>query len=271
LKLLLALDVGNTHCVVGFFEENELKHTWRISTHPQGTDDEFLFKLEMMLQSSGIRLAQLEAIVVSSVVPAYTRMLQSAFRSRKLFIIDSTWPFSFDIKPHPATQVGMDRLVNAEAVVRDYGFPSIIVDSGTATTMCAISKGAKDQPEYLGGAILAGIELSMHALAKNAAQLFTIELVPPQRAIGTNTQEALKSGILLGYASMIDGMVKRFKNEISNSSLKAGTTHTVPVIPVIATGGVSHLMKGIATELTHFDADLTLKGIAYLYDAVRKK
>jgi len=258
--LLLALDVGNTHCVVGYFEQNSLKRTWRVSTHPICTDDEFKFKLEMMLHSSGIQLEQMEAIVVSSVVPAFTRMIQTAFRSRKLHIIDHTWPFSFEVKPTPPHQVGTDRLVNAETVVREYGAPCIIVDSGTATTICAISKEPHGNPAYLGGAILAGIELSMRALAKNTAQLFTIELTPPRHAIGSNTQDALKSGILFGYASMIDGMIRRFKSELGNTD-----------IPVIATGGISHLMKGLASELTHFDSDLTLKGIAYLYDAIRKR
>lgn len=260
MSLLLAIDVGNTHTVLGCFEGRQLKHTWRVSTHPLCTADEFKLKVEVLFQFSKMGFNDISAIVVSSVVPAFTRMLQSAFRNSPLHIIQSNWPFSFSIKATPPEQVGADRLVNAETVVREYGFPSIIVDSGTATTICAISKNSSGRAEYLGGAIIPGIELSMEALAKNTAQLFTIDLVAPQQAIGNNTRDALKSGLMLGYASMIDGMVNRFKQELGSSQ-----------VPVIATGGISQLMKGLTRELTHFDSDLTLKGIVYLYESIRKK
>jgi type III pantothenate kinase len=258
--LLLAIDVGNTHSVLGCFDGFDIKHSWRVSTHPLCTADEFKLKVEMLFMTSGVRWEQIDAIVVSSVVPAFTRMLQNAFQNQNLRIIDWTWPFSFNIQALPPQQVGADRLVNAETVVREYGFPSIIVDSGTATTICAIGRSSLEQAEYLGGAIIPGIELSMEALAKNTAQLFTIDLVPPPRSIGNNTKDALKSGLLLGYASMIDGMVNRFKTELGSRD-----------IPVVATGGISQLMKGLTQELTHFDSDLTLKGIAHLYDAIRKR
>ena len=109
---------------------------------------------------------------------------------------------------------------------------------------------------YLGGAIIPGIEMSMEALAKKTALLFTVDLIPPPQAIGRNTQEALKSGMILGYASMIDGMIRKFKMELKQQN-----------VPVIATGGISYLLKGIAEELTQFDVNLTLKGIAYLYES----
>jgi type III pantothenate kinase len=259
-NLLLAIDVGNTHTVIGYFEEKQLKHTWRVSTHPICTSDEFRLKIELLLHSDGLSLKTLEAIVVSSVVPSFTRMLQSAFQNDPLSIIQSSWPFSFDIVASPAHQVGMDRLVNAETVIREYGAPSIVVDSGTATTICAISKDENGRAQYLGGAIIPGIELSMEALAKNTALLFTIDLTPPEFAIGNNTRDALRSGLMLGYASLIDGMVNRFKKELGSSQ-----------IPVIATGGISQLMKNLTQELNYFDSNLTLKGIAYLYESIRKR
>ncbi len=258
--MLLALDVGNTHTVIGCFIEGRLHQQWRISTHPLCTSDELRLKLKHILSFSHIKLEEATSIIVSSVVPAFTRLLQSTFPSDLLSVIHYQWPFSFNIHTDLPHQVGADRLVNAEAAVREYGAPCIIVDSGTATTLCAVARGKLGRPQYLGGAIFSGIELSMQALAKNAAQLFTIELTPPQKVIGSNTQEALKSGMILGYASMIDGMIRRFKTELNLTQ-----------IPVVCTGGISHLMKGLLTECTAFDPDLTLKGIAFLYESIRQR
>jgi type III pantothenate kinase len=254
--MLLAIDVGNTNTVLGCFWDDTLKRTWRVSTHPICTADEFKIKLAALFKLEGIAMQAFDAVLVSSVVPSYTSMLRAAFKDSELHLINHQSPFSFHIKASPAAQVGADRLVNAEAAIQEYGAPCIIVDSGTATTLCAINS----KKEYLGGAIMPGIELSIETLAKKAAQLFTIELTPPEKAIGTNTQEALRSGILLGYAEMVDGMVRRFKKELDTAD-----------IPVIATGGISELLRGLAQELQHFDKDLTLKGIAHLYESIRHR
>jgi type III pantothenate kinase len=251
--MLLAIDVGNTQATLGCFRGSELVKTWRVSTHPVSTGDEFRVKLATLARESGIDPAEIDAVAVSSVVPTFTATLRSAFPADKIRIIDHRGPFSFRIAASvPPTQVGADRLVNAEAAVRDYGAPAIIVDSGTATTLCAVSPAR----EYMGGAIMPGLELSVDALAKKAAKLFTVELIAPERAIGTNTQDAIRSGVLYGYAEMIDGMVRRFKQELGPAK-------------VIATGGVSTLLKGLTREIDVFDPDLTLRGIAYVYDAAR--
>lgn len=252
--MLLAIDVGNTNTVLGCFWDKNLKKTWRVSTHPICTADEFRAKLSVLSKLEGIELESFEGVVVSSVVPPFTAMLRSAFKNSNFLVIDHRTPFSFRIKAEPASGVGADRLVNAETVIREYGAPAIIVDSGTATTICAVSHAG----EYLGGAIMPGIELSIEALAKNTAKLFAVELVAPEKAIGTNTSEALRSGLLFGYASMIDGMIDKFKAELGSRDIK-----------VVATGGISTLLKGLTKNITHFDTDLTLKGIAYLYDAIR--
>jgi len=257
--MLLALDVGNTNILAGLYEPGgTLTQTWRLSTQPVGTSDEFRVKISALAQLAGLHFERLKAVAVSSVVPQTAGMLRGAFSDKDFYVIDHSWKYSFSIQASPVEQIGTDRLVNAEAVLREYGAPAVIVDSGTATTICAISP----QKQYLGGAIMPGIELSIETLARRTARLFSIELVVPERAIGTNTEEALQSGILLGYASMIDGMVLRFKRELENLGAKN--------IPVIATGGVSVLLRGVAKELTHFESDLTLKGIRYLYEQNRQ-
>jgi len=253
--LLLTVDIGNSHTVLGYFEGNsgedfeisKLIETRRFVTQSIGAE----------IRSEFSTTDKIESVVISSVVPSVTQAIFGAFtgtlnrRDTPVQVIDHQWPFSFQIRTDSPDKTGIDRLVNAEAAIRDYGSPCIIVDAGTATTVCAVS----GKPEFLGGAIIPGLKISMEALSQNTAQLFDIELTPPSRAIGRNTTEALQSGLVLGYASMIDGMVRRFKSELG-----------VFELPVIATGGLSTLFKGTSKELTHFDSDLTLRGIAYLFE-----
>lgn len=262
--MLLSFNVGNTHISVGLFKSHEQRpvrqspmQNWKILTHPIGTPEEFQTRIKELLSAVEVPWKSVKAIVISSVVPQVTDVIRKAADQKTLYLIDSKWPFSFRITASPAHQIGTDRLVNAEAAVREYGAPCIVVDAGTATTICAISKNSQGNAEFLGGAIIPGMTLSMEALTKNTAQLFNIELVPPPHAIGTNTQEALRSGILLGHALLIDGMVARFKNEMGISQL-----------PVIATGGIGPLMNSLCREITHLDPQLTLKGIAHLYESI---
>ena len=285
--MFLALDVGNTHTVIGGFStvggekslhQKSPQKTWRISTHPfgmgvgmgVGTGDELILKLQGLLAQVDVRWSQVTGIGVSSVVPEFTRMLRGAIPEDLLHVIDWHGPFSFDLNMLAPEQVGVDRLVNAEAAVRAYGAPCIIIDSGTATTLCALApspRGSGGRPEYLGGAIMPSIDLMLEALVGKTAQLFHVELKPPSQAIGRNTQEALQSGIVLGCASMLEGMIGRLREELV---LKCG----VESIPVVATGGKAELMKALLTSTTRgvsdFDPDLTLKGICFLYDQRNK-
>jgi type III pantothenate kinase len=247
--MLLAIDVGNSHMVVGLMDGKQIQLTFRLSTHPYPTSDELIAKLSMLLHHRGIEWGCWQQVAISSVVPHLNPVLARAFSDVETFFIDHHAKYSFRIGARPPEQVGADRLVNAEAAVREFGSPVFILDSGTATTLCAVDS----EGTYLGGAIMPGMELSTKALASNAAKLFAVELTAPPRVIGSNTDEALRSGLVLGYASMIDGLIERFSVELA-----------LPNPKVVATGGVGPQLAKLLKTPVFVDPDLTLKGIAYV-------
>ena len=254
--MFLAIDVGNTDIVLGVHNEDRYLFSWRTTAHAVGTPDDFRQKVDGFLKSENIRLSDIETVLYSSVVPRVDDAAKDVFKDHRFRMVDHLFPFSFKIRANPAEQVGADRLVNAEAAVREHGAPVIVVDSGTATTLCAISESR----EYLGGAIMPGMKSSMDSLTEKASKLSSVQLTPPKNAIGTNTNDALQSGIILGYAEMIDGMIRRFKKELNQLSAT-----------VVATGGVARTLKEVSLEIDVFDTELTLKGLAYLYDAIRSQ
>jgi type III pantothenate kinase len=278
----LAIDAGNSHVVIGVFGPTEPGtaprplRVHRLSTHPIGTPDELRARIHAVLAdggggtansvtATGSPLAPSSApIALASVVPAFTRAAREAFPDLKVISAeDKAWRFSFRIGTESPAQTGIDRLVNAEAVARSGGGPAIIVDSGTTTTICALSSDGV----FLGGAILPGIEACRDSLPGRAAQLFAVELVPPQHAIGRGTESALRSGVVLGYASMIEGMISRFERELAAQGS--------PRPRIVLTGGVSRLLRETSDRLgapdTQLDPDLTLKGIAYLYESLARQ
>lgn len=250
----LAVDIGNTQTVLGIFKDGLLDKTWRIATSLLDTSDDVRNKVQSLLYFSEINLLSLKSITVSSVVPRVNSIYQIALQDLGIQFIDHQAFYSFQILASPAESVGIDRLVNAEAAVREYPFPSIILDSGTATTLCAIDQNSSGKPVYLGGAIIPGMEMALEALLKNTALLHRVDLTPPEHVIGGNTEQALKSGIVLGYASMLDGMIDRFKDSMG-----------LKQVTIIATGGVSQRLKGLLKQVHYFDPNLTLKGIYSLY------
>lgn len=267
--MLLALDIGNTNIVAGLFAADGPAASevplaqGRFSTHPYATADELRLKLAHLLEHEGSQtLRSISAVIIGSVVPALTEPAKEAAQrlwpQALVHVVNHRSPLSFSIEASPPDCVGADRLINAEAAWRRLRGPCIIVDSGTATTLCALAvRGGK--PAYLGGAILPGLELSRDSIAKRAAKLYAVELDAPEHAIGRNTTEALQSGLMLGYAAMIDGLVARFKGELAER-------HGCPEVQVIGTGGVCARLRGLARSIELYDPDLTLKGIRCLHE-----
>jgi type III pantothenate kinase len=259
--MLLALDIGNTNVTLGLFRAGALAGTRRASTNPRSTPDELEVLLVGLLQLDGLVLADVESIVVASVVPAVSAALETiAERHDRPLLIASAGTVPLAVRVDRPGDVGADRLVNALAAGRLHGTPAVVADFGTATTFdCVATDGA-----YVGGAIAPGLELGLEALAARTAKLPRIELRAPDRAIGRDTVSAMQSGTVLGYQALASGLLERVRAELADAN-------GVPPAGVrtIATGGLSRAawirgVRGIDT----IDPDLTLKGLAILHAEV---
>jgi type III pantothenate kinase len=250
--MLLAIDAGNTQTVIGLYDGDQLLDTWRIATNAERTSDEHVLLLIQFLSQRGSVLADLTGLVVSSTVPRLTAVLRE-MASRYLDLvavvlepgIRSGMPILYD---NPR-QVGPDRIANAVGAFDLYGGPTVVVDFGTATTIDATSPVG----EYLGGAILPGIEISLDALFDRAAALSWVELVPPKRVIGKSTPESIQSGVLFGFAAAVDGLCRRFEAELGTCM-------------IVSTGGLGELMAPLSECIQRHDPWLTLHGLRLIYE-----
>ncbi len=251
--MLLAVDVGNTQTVIGLFEADILEGHWRISTHASLTADELRLQVSGLLGLDGREFGEIDQIVLSSVVPrltvAWEDVANDACGCPVLVVgpgVKTGMPIRYD-NPH---EVGADRIVNGVAALAAFGGPVIVVDFGTATTIDVISEDGA----YMGGIIAPGVETSAEALFSKAARLSKVDLEPPLRTIGTNTRESVQSGLLLGEAAMVDGLVRRVFSEIGREA------------PVVATGGLAPRMAPLCDTVGHVDVDLTLTGLRIIRD-----
>ncbi|WP_207890435.1 type III pantothenate kinase [Rubrobacter taiwanensis] len=254
MSVLLAVDVGNTQTVFGVFEGEELRGRWRISTEASRTPDELAAVCAALLELRGLRLEEVRAFVISSVVPVLTRsychLAEDYLNARFLSVgpeIETGMPNRYD----DPSAVGADRIVNAVAARTLYGAPVIIVDSGTATTVCAVGRDG----EYLGGAIFPGLHVALDALISRAARLPAVDIEErPPKAIATNTPDSIRSGFVYGYAGAVDALVRRFREELGSGAAS------------VATGGVAPAIVPHCREIDHCEPDLTLKGLRILYE-----
>ena len=255
--MLLCVDIGNTSVTLGVFEGERLATTLRIATDTRKLADEYGLLVYSLLEQKGIAPSRVDSISMCSVVPHLTVVFEEVCRDY------------FNIAPITVTvgirtglrinydnprDVGSDRIVDAVAACKLYDPPLIVVDFGTATVFDAVARDGT----YLGGAIFPGINVAAESLFHSTAQLRRVELVAPQTAIGQNTTHALQSGLVLGYASLVAGMVERFKRELGQDAR------------VIGTGG---LVRVIARETQVFDVlnpDLTLIGLRLIHEMNRQ-
>jgi len=211
--MLLAVDVGNTNIAFGIFEEEKMRATWNIATDIHKTADEYAVLLLNLLPREGITFADIDNVIISSVVPPLEAILEGLskhyFQISPLFVGPGVKTGVRICTDNPR-EVGADRVVNTAAAHQLYGGPVIVIDFGTATTLDAVS----EEGDYLGGAIAPGIGISSEALFERASKLPRIELIAPQYAIGRNSVTAMQSGVIFGYVGLLENLVHRIREEL---------------------------------------------------------
>jgi len=250
---LLCIDIGNTNIVLGTYQGRDLTAHWRISTDAQRMPDEYGMLIMQMLQHSGQHPRDTQSIALCSVVPPLTLSFEELcqrYFGRLPLVVGAGVKTGVRIRVDNPREVGADRIVNAAATYRKYGGPACVVDFGTATTFDAISP----EGEYLGGAIAPGPLTSVEALFLRAAKLQRIEFVAPPRVIGTNTTHSMQSGTFLGYVSLVEGMIQRFRQELG------------PDMRVIATGGLAKEIAAHTPMIEAVDLSLTLDGLRMIWE-----
>ncbi|WP_425447845.1 type III pantothenate kinase [Dethiothermospora halolimnae] len=252
--MILVFDVGNTNIVLGVYDGSKLIKDWRISTDKNKTSDEYGVLINELFKYNNLDLKSMEAVIISSVVPTLMYSLEAMsikYCDKKPIIVGPGIKTGMNIKYDNPKEVGADRIVNAVSAYEKYGGPLIVVDFGTATTFCAISK----EGEYLGGAITPGIRISSEALFSRAAKLPKVELSKPNSVICKNTKSSMQAGIVYGYAGLVDAIVGKMKKELKGE-----------VKTVVATGGLSKLIASESETINNIDKYLTLEGLRIIYE-----
>lgn len=254
--MLLVVDVGNTNTKIGVFDGARLLMSWTLTSRREQTADEYGIFIETLLRTRGLDVQDVTGIALSNVVPPLQRSLEE-MAERHFGVVPlvvaaglaGALPLAVD-NPH---DVGPDRIVAATAAKALYGAPVIVVDLGTATRFdCVSSRG-----EFIGGAIAPGLGVSLDALLSRAARLYRVELARPKEAIGRGTVSNIQSGVLYGWAGLVDGVVTRMKAEMDGTPT------------VVATGGLAHLIADVTTSIQHVNPDLKLIGLRLIYEAAR--
>jgi type III pantothenate kinase len=246
--MLLAIDIGNTHLVLGIFKGDQLVHSWRVVTRINQTFDEYAVVCRNLFELEGISSKDIEGIVISSVVPPLNETFETL--ARRYFALEPLFiePTHQDLVPipfyKPPSDVGADRIVNAVAAFDLIGGPCIVVDFGTATTFDAIS----EKGEYLGGVIAPGIGISAEALFSRASKLPRIEIRKPSKVIGDSTVGSMQSGLYFGYVGLVEGILGNMKGELGEAQ-------------VLATGGLASLVAAATEEIDRVEEDLILYGL----------
>ncbi|MEA2198610.1 MAG: type pantothenate kinase [Solirubrobacteraceae bacterium] len=252
--MLLVVDVGNTQTHFGVWDDDELREHWRFATIRESTSDELGAALSNLLGLRGFGFGDVEKSILSSTVPQLVEQwteMAGRYLGHRMLAVGPSIRTGMPIRIDNPREVGADRLVNAVAAYHRLGGPCIVVDFGTAITYDAVSEAG----EYLGGIISPGAEISIEALSERAAKLPKVELAEPRALIGKSTVDAIRSGIVYGFAGQVEGIVRRLREQLG------------PSTPVIATGGLARAFVPFILEtIDEVDDLLTLKGLKLIYE-----
>lgn len=251
--MLLAIDIGNTNVTLGVFDGEKLRVTWRMASDVHQMADEYAASLLTLLQHNSISPTDIKDISMCNVVPPLTTtfvdLSQRYFKATPL-IVGAGVKTGVRIRMDNPREVGADRIADAAAAHHLYGGPVITIDLGTTTVFGIVSRDG----DYLGGVIATGIATAAEALFTRTAQLPRVDLVRPKNVIGTNTIAAMQSGIIYGYASLVEGMLARIQKEMGEKA------------KVVATGGYSSLIAKETSVIDEVNPDLTLIGLRLIYE-----
>ena len=251
--MILAIDIGNTNIVLGCMKDRKALFTERLSTDHSKTALEYAISVKNVLELHDLATEDVNGAIIASVVPPLTAIIKEALlkiTGCSAMIVGPGVKTGLNILMDNPAQVGADLIVGAVAGIDQYTCPLILVDMGTATTICVVD----EQKNYIGGMILPGLRVSLDSLTSRTSQLPRISLDPPKKLIGRNTIDCMKSGVLYGNASCIDGMIDRIEDELGMPAT------------VVATGGLAGTIVPLCRHKVILDDELLLKGLMILYE-----
>ena len=256
--MILTVDIGNSNIVLGGVEEDKIVFEARLLTEPTKTSDQYCVEVKSLLDVYGVDRKEIEGSIIASVVPQVLNSFQTAIKKltgKSALVVGPGIKTGLNIKLENPGQTGADLVVADVAALREHKPPMIVIDMGTATTMSVLDETGA----HIGGCIIPGVKISLDALTDRTALLPGLQLDQPKRAIGRNTIDAMRSGIMMGAACMLDGMVERMEAELGRKCT------------VVVTGGIAKFIVPMCHTPMIYDKDLIIKGLAVLYRENKRK
>lgn len=250
--MILAVDIGNSNIVLGGIQGDNIAFEARLRTEPTKTSDEYCIDVKIILDVYGFKREDVEGAIISSVVPQVLNSIKTAIKKltgKTALVVGPGLKTGLNIRVENPSQTGADLVVGSVAALREHKPPLIVVDMGTATTISVLD----DSGALIGGCICPGVKISLDALTERTALLPGLQLDQPRKAIGRNTIDCMRSGIMMGNACMLDGMVQRMEEELGQKAT------------VVITGGIAKFVAPMCRTPMIYDKDLLLKGLAFLY------